>query len=169
MKRLLLHGLLHAYPEIDYAANAGKPWLWFRRVHIGRSDGDTYLQRFILLRCPLGAVYLHRFFRGDEDKCLHDHPWNFLSLILKGGYWEETPDTEGAEGATRRRWIKPGALRYCPAAHRHRVILDENRTGNVWTLILTSTKVRSWGFWTDKGRAFVGWREFIAGGMKGCE
>lgn len=162
MRRLLLNWLLRAYPEVDYAVNAGKPWLWFRRVHIGRSDGDTYLQRFILLRCPWGAVYLHRFFRGDEDKCIHDHPWHFVSLILKGGYWEKTPG-----GALT--WCRPLSIRFCPAAHRHRVILDEFRTGNVWTLILTSTKVRSWGFWTDRGRVWVGWREFLANGSRGCD
>lgn len=141
MKQVLLRWLCRFYPEADYSETAGKPWLCFRRVHIGRSDGDVYLQRFILLRCPLGALYLHRFFRGDEDKCLHDHPWHFVSLILKGGYWEET------EG----------------------VILDEHRTGNVWTLILTTRKVRSWGFWTNNGTTWVGWREFIAGGMRGCD
>lgn len=161
MKASILRWLLRAYPEVDYAETASKPWYWFRRVHIGRGDQDVYLQRFIFLRTPWGAVYLHRFFRGDEDACHHDHPWHFISIILKGGYWEETP--------TGRTWIRPGSVRFCPATHRHRVILAEPRPGNVWTLILTSNKVRSWGFWTDKGRVWVPWREFVDGGSKGCE
>jgi hypothetical protein len=38
-----------------------------------------------------GGVKLHHILRSDDDRDLHDHPWSFLSIVLKGGYWEHTP------------------------------------------------------------------------------
>ena len=164
MKAQILKALLTLYPEVPYDEKLSKAqWVGFKRVHIKREGWDeVYLQRFILLRCPLGAVYLHRFFRGDEDQCLHDHPWAFASLILKGGYWEET---EGGKVT----WCPPGSLRFMPATHKHRVILDDGRKGATWTLVATTKKTRSWGFWTLGGTTWVPWQEFIDGGSKGCE
>lgn len=40
-------------------------------------------------RRPFGlSFYLHCFVRSDDDRALHDHPWNFASLILFGEYNE---------------------------------------------------------------------------------
>jgi len=35
-------------------------------------------------------ITLHKVLVGDEPT-LHDHPWNYATLILKGGYWEHIP------------------------------------------------------------------------------
>lgn len=64
---------------------------------IGKKD-KPYLLRWSLLgvnkkgkpRRPFGfTVYLHCFVRSDHD-VHHDHPWNWWSFILKGGYREHT-------------------------------------------------------------------------------
>lgn len=40
-------------------------------------------------RRPFGySFYFHCFLRSDDDRALHDHPWDFLSVILFGRYQE---------------------------------------------------------------------------------
>jgi hypothetical protein len=57
-------------------------------------EGELYLRRwFIWPHKPadlkmVPRLYLHKFYTGDSDRHLHDHPWPFHSLILKGGYNE---------------------------------------------------------------------------------
>lgn len=47
------------------------------------------------------AARVHQILRSDHDRCLHDHPWDNASFVLKGGYWEIVP---GAFQATIE-WI----------------------------------------------------------------
>lgn len=54
----------------------------------------------------------------------------------------------------RRKW--PGMVLFRRAEHRHRLHL----TRPAWTLVFTSGKKRSWGFWRDGG--FIPWRNFVA-------
>src|SRR5271170_2244259 len=71
--------------------------------------GVTYLRRWFLYprdkdfgkNKGKGRLYLHKFYRGDEDLHLHDHPWPFTSLILTRGYWEQTPYKEGDDWEIR--------------------------------------------------------------------
>src|SRR5262245_38321463 len=70
------------------------------------------------------GVYLHRIQRSDYDE-MHDHPWPFVSLILAGGYFEETPGPGWADGTGPRvrRWYGPGRLLVRPANWIHRIII----------------------------------------------
>ena len=79
----------------------------FNKVDIrvnGEPDAPIYLRRwFIYPRKPkdlamVPRVYLHRFYTGDNVRDLHDHPWPFTSLILKGGYWEHSIQSTLAKG-----------------------------------------------------------------------
>lgn len=55
----------------------------------GDGDADSpWLIRW-KLETPFGALYVHRFLRSDAHEH-HDHPWNFVSIILWRGYFEET-------------------------------------------------------------------------------
>jgi hypothetical protein len=96
------------------------------------------------------SLCVHQFHRGDEDPDCHDHPFNFWSLVLLGGYREFAQN-----GTFIVRW--PLSLVYRPATHRHRVQLLR---GYCWTLILKRDAAREWGFWTPTG--FVHWRDYIA-------
>lgn len=148
---------------------------WFRRLISGRPHQviggaeDPYLRRWYLIpRNPLINVYLHQFLRSDDDRALHDHPWWFVSLILRGGYYEHTP------GGIR--WRGAPSIAYRRATHIHRVELPggpegsgrENDEEPCWTVIVTGRRSRSWGFWCrNKPPAvqFVPWRDF---GDAGC-
>ena len=89
------------------------------------------------------AVFIHKFVRSDEDRALHDHPWNFLVIPIWRGYIEhsdrvvicdcepgstycEMCEGDGAyrEPVRRRVWPIIGT-RYRDATYRHRVELLE--------------------------------------------
>lgn len=101
---------------------------------------DLYLVRYELIACRWFTLCIHVFHRSDAID-MHDHPWNFYTLILWNGYNEITP-------AGRER-IKAGRLLFRKAAYQHRVELIGKR--KAVTLVLMGKRVRSWGFITSKG------------------
>jgi hypothetical protein len=138
---------------------------------IGNDPDNPYMLRWYLIpRNKYFNLYLHKFLRSDDDRALHDHPWWFISFILKGSYRELTEN----KVYHRNRF----SFAFRKAEHKHRVILYTvhntvfySQFIPVWTVVLTGSKVRNWGFWCPKG--FVPWQEFtdpkdsgIAG--KGC-
>ncbi len=164
---------------------------WLRKCLAGRPHqvighvADPYLLRwYIIPRNPLLNVYLHKFLRDDDDRALHDHPWWFVSLILKGGYLEVTENPKLMMSCRTslfdvRSPFWSRCLAYRPAEWRHRVALPhgQNAAGDVdttaprvpcWTLIITGRRSRTWGFWCNNQRRderFVPWNEF---GDAGC-
>jgi hypothetical protein len=107
---------------------------------------------------PGYGLYLHKFYRGDEDQALHSHPWIVsLSLILVGGYVEER---RGPDDLVRSRVVKPWTLNRIDADDFHRVDLIEK---DCWSLFFSGPKTgNSWGFWDRHTGEFLPWREFIA-------
>jgi hypothetical protein len=115
--------------------------------------GDpAYLRRWwIVPRNEWQNTYLHHGLRDDDDRALHDHPWDNVSLLLIGRYREITPD-----GVFIR---EPGSLVHRKATDSHRLELVD---GEPWvSLFFTGPKVRDWGFHCPKG--WVPWQEFTAG------
>lgn len=122
---------------------------WPKRYDIkDREEKTTYLTRWWLLGNSRSkfALMLHKMHAPDSDACHHDHPWGFITLILKGGYYEEIM-TEPGKYFTR--WNGPGRLLYRPAVHTHRI--DNLPKGTCWTLVLRGPLERRWGFWTKYG------------------
>lgn len=121
--------------------------------HVGRQvigpDRNPYMVRYILFRwAQLPRVYVHKFLRSDDERALHNHPWWFLSLVLRGSYLEynDTPPNP----KVRKRF----SVGYRPLSTRHRVALPNgfNPDGSYgpqpcWTLVVTGPDVRGWGFW----------------------
>lgn len=122
----------------SYKEDGDSKFQLFKRQIIKRESGDVYLDRLILIRCFLGAIMFHRIYLTDSD-CLHDHPWPFLSIILKGGYVEHTKDGAKLYGA--------GSILFRNAKFTHRLEVYQP----TWTLVFTGSKVRDWGFHTPKG------------------
>jgi len=134
---------------------------FFKREIISRHDKELYLERLIIFKCAWFGIMLHKFYASDDD-CMHDHPWPFVSIILRGGYWEWTrggdvlmSDRDGSSG-DRRDWYRPGSILFRGARHLHRIqlALDGRPT---WSLVFTGPRVRDWGFITPKGW-IVHWR-----------
>ena len=110
-----------------------------RRVILDRESSEPYLTRYYLFLkdrkwFPFN-VFLHNFHKGDLDD-LHDHPWPYFTLILRGGYWEHTPGG--------RFWRAPGHFRFQTPTSLHRIELEPGV--NAWTLFIPGPKLREWGF-----------------------
>lgn len=118
---------------------------------IGDPD-RPYLRRWwIVPRNEHQNVYLHEILRDDDDRALHDHPWENTSLLLIGRYREITP-----EGTFIR---EPGALIHRQADAAHRLELIDGAP--CVSLFFTGAKVRDWGFHCSKG--WVHWQDFTGG------
>ena len=128
---------------------------------LGRPE-CPYLQRWAVM-VGLFSVRVHHFYRSDDERAFHDHPWWFLTLVLRGGYTDVSPcpvcegnpalklicgtgKPGGTCGGTGEQLdhITAGSVRFRPALHQHTVRVDP---GGVWTVILTGPNRRVWGFW----------------------
>ena len=99
-----------------------------------------YLKRWCLIpRSTAGNCYLHHILAGDEP-VMHDHPWDFESEILIGGYIEIT-----AGGPVSR---KAGDCFRKSATDMHYI---ESVLPNTWTMVTTGAKCRDWGFLREAG------------------
>jgi hypothetical protein len=124
-----------------------------KRIINDRINNEPYLERYYLFlkereRFPFN-VFLHKFLKGDPDD-VHDHPWPYATLILKGGYYEWVPvfNTIGEKINEIRYWRGPGHFRTCSAGSYHRIELDPGVT--CWTLFMPGPHTREWGFLTGK-------------------
>ena len=122
-------------------------WAFMKRRLIG-SGTDVYLDRTYIIQTPWFGIMFHRIFRPDRQRDLHDHPWNFLSFVLRGSYIEDSP-----HGVKLRRWIN-----WKWAEDRHSIC--EVSRSPVWTLVFTGRKRRTWGFWVDGGTRWVKWTDY---------
>ena len=122
-------------------------FLWIKKLTLRIREGDfpVYLIRYSLFKCPWFAVKLHKIILSDEDY-FHDHPWSFISIILKGGYIEHTPERSRLYGA--------GSILWRPSPSIHKIQVYQPAT----TLVITFKKTRTWGFYTGSG--FVKWFDF---------
>jgi hypothetical protein len=83
-------------------------------------------------------VFLHKFHKGDPGD-VHDHPWPYFTLILKGGYYEWVL----SGNCQVRKWRGPGHFRFCSATSYHRIELKDGVTP--WTLFMPGPQTREWG------------------------
>ena len=119
------------------------------RVIRDRLDDEPYLERYyVFLRdrkwFPFN-IFVHKFLKSDTED-VHDHPWPYATLILKGGYYEWVPqfDSTGNKIAEIAHWRKPGHFRICSANSFHRIEIDPNV--ETWTLFMPGPQKREWGF-----------------------
>ena len=109
-------------------------------------DNKPYLIRHSLFSCRFFAIKVHKILLSDHS-CQHDHPWAFITFLLKGGYVEYTPN--GSKLYSRF------SLLYRPANYIHRLEIHQP----VWSFVITFRKVRDWGFITSKG--WLHWSKYI--------
>jgi hypothetical protein len=104
------------------------------------------------------GIYLHRFFQGDQDRELHNHPWKWsFSVILTGGYDEER--LVGNTVKTRR--MGPGRINLLSGKAFHRVSLVDTGKG-AWTVFCSGSKVKDWGFLIQETGEVVPHQEYLA-------
>lgn len=115
------------------------------------SQKNVYLRRWSLA-LPWGwSVKLHHILRTDADRCQHDHPWAFWTIVLWGGYEETVGENQ------RLNRMRPGRSAYRPVGFRHRIVSLPR--GHAWTLVITKRRECEWGFFTRGG--WMHWRKFV--------
>lgn len=127
---------------------SGSKWAFFRWVDI-HFNGTLYLRRFYIAHTPLGGIMIHWFHHPDPQRDLHDHPVNFWSFVVRGGYAEERGPS------AQLRFHTAPAINKVRATDLHRIVALLDRTV---TVVLYGSKQRDWGFHTDNG--WVPWREY---------
>jgi hypothetical protein len=133
-----------------------------KRIVMDRVQNEPYLERYYLFlrernRFPFN-IFLHKFLKSDPDD-VHDHPWPYATLILKGGYWEWIPhfDTVGRKTGEYQVWRGPGHFRVSSANSYHRIELDPDITA--WTLFMPGPKQRDWGFLVKN--QWIQWEQYL--------
>lgn len=165
-------------------------------THITGPDGSLYMGRWWLFnaypgsssdpdtrsawRKLLPSVRVHHIMRPDNDRDLHDHPWNARTIILRRWYREERPLAKVSID---------DLLRHCRSdvvvAGQARAVLDrtagytgrllfgeyhrisEVAEGGVWTLFITWRKRGTWGFMVDGKK--VPWRTYLGLDEEGAQ
>jgi hypothetical protein len=126
-----------------------------------RQTGEDYMHRYYLFLkdrkwFPFNLT-LHKIVKSD-DPIFHDHPWPYMTIILKGGYWEHTPvfNNEGSMIAKFQQWRGPGSIIVRGAKDYHWLELD-TRVGPATTLFFMGPQQREWGFLVDKSKKKTQW------------
>lgn len=125
--------------------------MFSKRVIRDEATGDPYLIRWELIVTRWFSLKLHRILRPDWARDLHDHPWWFVALVLRGGYVEEVEYAH----IRKVRWFN-----WKPATGAHRIVTVKP---NTWTLVLTGPRCRKWGFYTVEG--WVHWKRYLLDNM----
>jgi hypothetical protein len=117
-----------------------KPYRKFKPFQIRWNEamgekGNPYLYRWTFLFFNY-SIRIHHWIRSDDDRFFHDHPWNFISIILKGKYVNVTPKGRYPVNAISR-W-KSNAL------DRHYLEIPK---GGAWTMLFCGRPYHKWGFW----------------------
>lgn len=145
--------------------------------HIMSADGtDMYMGRWWLFN-PYSreshkpalwwfpwSFRIHHIMRPDEDRDLHDHPWNARTIILRGWYREQRL-LRADDPVLQQLLMKAAELRQsfdaafqateyidrlpgdtAPLLHGEYHRIDEISPGGVFTLFITSKWRGDWGF-----------------------
>lgn len=149
-------------PNVKYLYRAGTGWGFMRFMDIPDAAAPhlVYLRRFIIFKTPWCALYLHQIFLPDKDRDPHNHPFPFISLILRGGYVEErtygTPNGNGkvlrhSVWRTRKRW----SIAKTTLADFHQI---KRLSKNTVSLVLCGPRSQDWGYLTVDG--FVPYKDY---------
>lgn len=131
-------------------------WAVWARMTIPCKDGLRYLVRLRIVQTPWFGVYLHDIHEDDGDRCPHNHPWSFLSFVLRGSYAERLyPDPTGQPSTYVLQTHRRFSLHAMGRKSAHRIVFA---APGLKTLIVVGPRRASWGFFDDD--RFIDWRDY---------
>lgn len=171
------------------ASRTDVTWWLIRRAQrtpytpiMSRDGRDIYMQRWWLFnpygkdakgeptpaRFPwLPSIRIHHILRPDNDRHMHDHPWNARTIVLSGWYVEERPFENNEPGSIAFHSTE-GDIRLCYRRDRGYTgrllfgqyhLISQVAPGGVFTLFITWRKRGTWGFQVNGKK--VPWREYL--------
>ena len=92
------------------------------RIIYDREDQKPYLERYYIFlkdrkKFPFN-IFIHKILDDDHGEGVHNHMCPYITIILKGGYWETT--------IKGKFWRPQGYIGFRSADHLHRVDLKPN-------------------------------------------
>lgn len=131
-------------------------------VHIGGTNDSDYMRRWWLVPYNRFGIScrVHEILQSDDDRAYHDHPWWYITVVLRGGYWEIRPkyDRSGIFVGDSCRWIGPGRVLFRRAKSWHRLEIPNGQTA--FTLFICGRKAQDWGFLVNPKNK-VAWWEYL--------
>ncbi len=75
------------------------------RLFKGYTNIKDFLHRFTILKIGALHIRLHRLLSEDQTTLYHNHPFHYISIILRGGYIEKqfNPETKKTKIKTHNR------------------------------------------------------------------
>lgn len=107
---------------------------------IKSKQGVLHFRRYRLLSTRWFSIYIHKIYKSDQDLHLHDHPWNYFNMILKGGYIEETIENN----CKKKNVMIHYRYSFRKATQCHKIL--HMITPCVTTLFITGKSYRTWGY-----------------------
>jgi hypothetical protein len=153
------------YATVEQVASWARDYIESHPIpdfYLGPPEDHQMDRWWVVPRNRFQNVYLHRFWRSDDDRALHDHPFDNMSWVLSGEYVEHTPD------GSATRFQGETVTRVATMPHRIEIV-----GGPVLSLFSTGPIVREWGFHCPQG--WRHWKEYVNtrdGGStvgRGCE
>lgn len=137
-----------------------RAWALLDRVDAPSIDdpNENHMTRWRIVATPWFGLYIHRIATPDPRPTLHDHPWPFISLILRGGYIEDFGIRDHKAGPltgiTTRSW-RAGSIHRMRKTDAH--VITRLHRSLTWTLLVVGRRrpEPSWGYWD-----YDGWTPF---------
>jgi hypothetical protein len=119
---------------LNFLAKVGRKKIIFDRgpSHLKFNKAKPWMNRYyVLFRYrpkwfPFN-ILIHEMLADDHGEGVHTHLCPYITIILKGGYWETTKDG--------KHWRPPGYIGFRSANSLHRVDLEPNT--NPMTLFIS--------------------------------
>ena len=103
---------------------------------IRSKKGELHFKRFAIIETKLFSVYIHFIYKSDEDD-IHNHPWDFISIPLKGFYYELLEDGKVLKNKFSIRKAK----------EYHKILsIPREQELPIITLFFTGKKYNDWGY-----------------------
>jgi hypothetical protein len=94
------------------------------------------LMRFSV-RLPGGYKLMLHHFKPHREESWHDHPWDFRTFVLWGGYVDQSLQADGSITQDR---LRRGSYRHRRAEHAHKTHSERGAL----TVVLTTPSRRAW-------------------------
>lgn len=101
-----------------------------------------YMYRWVF-NLVLFSVRIHHWIRSDDKRYMHNHPWSFITFVVRGSY----TDVSLKDGKEIRQLLKAPSVQYRNAQHLHFVEMDGKT--ECWSIVLTGPQSNKWGFWIN--------------------
>ena len=126
---------------------------------LGREE-CPYMRRWVF-NFYFFSIRIHQWYRSDDKRYMHNHAFNFLTIVLTGGYADVTEVNYNKNYDV----LGVGSIRYRKANHTHYVGYPVPGT---ITLLLCGSKRQNWGFLVN-GKIMRPLRFFSRYGHPDCD